>query len=158
MFVYSMRERSDLFLQELRKYQQQRESVHLTFQTSVVEIMGRRIRFAATATFMVDSVMRTVNYVLLETVDEGHDAEQRLYPRHGGPGSISTAAEEKVLEHMVAYIGCLRECGNVIIRRLTYGRGLMHVADKSSFRARVDAANGRAILGWPDTHYSLGLY
>jgi hypothetical protein len=150
MFVYYMRERSDLFLREFGKYQQQqRERVYLTFQTSVVEIMGKRIRLAAALTFMVDSEMKTVNHVLLETVDEGLAAEQRLYPRQGGAGGISAAAEAKVLEHMVAYIGRLHECGNVSVRRLTYGRGLMHVANKSSFRARVDAANGEAILWLP---------
>jgi hypothetical protein len=157
MFVLSMRERSDLFLHEFGKYlRQQRERVYLTFQTSVVEILGERIRLAAAVTFMVDSEMRTVNYVLLETVDEGPDAMQHLYPRRGGPGSISTAAEAKVLEHLVAYIERLHECGNVAVGRLTYGRGLMHVADKTSFRARVDAANGRAILWLPDMRYSLG--
>jgi hypothetical protein len=150
-----MRERSDLFLQEFGKYLQQRERVYLTFQTSVVEVLGKRIRLAAAVTFMVDSEMRTVNFVLLETVDEGPDAMQRLYPRDGGAGSISAAVEEKVLEHFVAYIGCLHECGNVTVNCLGYGRGLMHVANKSSFRARLEAANGRTIFWVPDARYSL---
>jgi hypothetical protein len=40
-----------------------------------------------------------VNHVLLEAVDEGSVAMQRLYPRQGGGGYISAAAEENVLEH-----------------------------------------------------------
>jgi hypothetical protein len=111
---------------------------------------------AAAITFRVDSGMRMVNHVLLETVDLGPDAVHRLYPRDGGAGSISAAAEAKVLEHLVAYIGRLHECGNVSVRSLTYGRGLMHVASKSGFRARLEASNGRAIFWLPDTRYSLG--
>ena len=127
-FELSMRQRSNLFLLELHKYQQQQdEIISLTFQTSVIQIIDGKTRLAAAVTFLVDSKLSTVNYVLLETVDEGSVAEQRLYPRQGGPGSISAAAEEKVLEHLIAYIGRLHECGNVSVLRLTYGRGLMHV-------------------------------
>jgi hypothetical protein len=72
---------------------------------------------------MVDSEMMAVNYVLLETVDKGPVAEQRLCPRHGGAGSISPAAEKKVLEHWVAYIGRLHEIGNASVNSITFGRG-----------------------------------
>jgi hypothetical protein len=159
LFVSSMRERSNLFLQELEKYQQQQgERIGLSFQTSVVKPVGKgRIRLAAAVSFMVDSEMMTVNHVLLETVDEGPVAVQRLYPRQGGAGSISAEAEKKVLEHWVAYIGRLHQRVNVSISSITYGRGLMNVADKSSFQASLEEANGGAIMWMPQMRYSLGL-
>jgi hypothetical protein len=112
---------------------------------------------AAAVTFMVESEMKPINHVLLEAVDEGPAAEQRLYPRQGGPGSISAAAEEKVLEHWVAYIGRLHEISNVSVKSITFGRGLMLVADKSSFQARLEEANGQPIMWIPDGRHSLGL-
>jgi hypothetical protein len=158
-FVMSMRERSDLFLQEFGKYQQQQQSerISLSFQTSVIRLLGGRIRLAAAVRVWVDSKLRTVNHVLLETVDEGSEAEQRLYPRQGGPGTISAAAEKKVLEGWVAYIGRLHEIGNVSVKSITFGRGLMHVADKNSFQARLEEANGQPIMWVPDKQHSLGL-
>jgi hypothetical protein len=158
-FVMSMRERSDLFMLEFGAYQeQQSERIGLSFQTSVIKLLGERIRLAAAVTFMVsDSEIGSINHVLLETVDEGPEAEQRLYPTQGGPGSISAAAEEKVLEGWVAYIVRLRELGNASVKSITFGRGLMFVADKSSFQGRLEEANGRPIMWIPDGRHSLGL-
>jgi hypothetical protein len=161
IFEFSMRERSDLFLQEFGKYQRQKgERIELSFQTYVNKLVGGRIRLGAAVSFTVDnSEMKPINHVLLETVDEGPVAEQRLHPRQGGPGnpgSISAAAEEKVLEHWVAFIRRLHEISNASVGSIMYGRGLMHVANKSSFRARLEAANGRAIIWLPNMRYSLG--
>jgi hypothetical protein len=157
-FVISMRERSDLFLQELGKYQQQQsERIGLSFQTSVIKLLGGKIRLAAAVTLMFDSKLSTVNYVFLETVDEGPVAEERLYPKQGGSGDISTAAEEKVVEGWVAFIGRLREISNVSVKSITFGRGLMWVADKTSFEERLEEANGGHIMWIPDTQHSLGL-
>jgi hypothetical protein len=157
-FEFSMRERSDLFLQELHKYQQQRgEIIDFYVQLSVIKVIDGKISLTAAVSFMVDSERRGVTNVLLETVDEGPVAEQRLNPRRGGPGSISTAAAEKVLEHWVAYVGRLHDEYNASVSCITFGRGLMHVADKSSFQASVEAANGGAIMWVPNTQYSLFL-
>jgi hypothetical protein len=158
-FELSMRERSDLFLQELHKYQQQQEGelINLFVQLSVVERVDEKISLAATVFFMVDSERKTVKHVLFETVDEGSVVVQRLSPKQGGPGSISTAAAEKVLEHWVAYIGRLHEECNAPVSSITFGRGLVHVADKRSFQASVKAANGGAIMWMPDNRFTLGI-
>jgi hypothetical protein len=100
-----------------------------------------------------DSKTKTINHVLLETVDEGPAAVQRLHPRQGGAGSISAAAEERVLEHWVDYIKRLHEISNASVSSINYGRGLMHVANKSSFRARLETANGGAITWVPNMRY-----
>jgi hypothetical protein len=158
MLLHSMRQRRDLFLQELHKYQQQQgEIINLFVQLSVIQILDDKISLSAALSFMVDSKKRTVSTVFLETVDEGPVAEQRLQCRHGGPGVISAAAEKKVLEHWVAYIGRLRNECSADINSITFGRGLMHVADKSSFQASVEAANGGEIIWVPNRHYSLYL-
>jgi hypothetical protein len=157
-FVTSMRERSDLFLKELGKYQRQKdERIELSFQTSVIRLLGGKIRLAAAVTFFFDSKLSTVNHVLLETVDEGPVAEERLYPRQGGSGDISVAAEEKVVEGWVAFIGRLREISNMSVKSITFGRGLMFVADKSSFEERLEEANGGHIMWIPDRQHRLGL-
>jgi hypothetical protein len=157
-FEVTMRERSDLFLQEVGRYQeQQSERIGLNFQTSVIKLLGGRIRLAAAVTFVVDFKLNEVNYVVLETVDEGPEAEERLYPKQGGPGSISAAAEEKVLEGWVAFIGRLREIGNASVNSICFGRGLMFVADKNSFEARLEEANGGPIMWMPDRRHSLSM-
>jgi hypothetical protein len=157
-FEFSMRKRSELFLQELHKYQQQEgEIIDIFVQLSVIQILDGKISLAAALSFMVDSKTRTVTTVLLETVDEGPVAEERLQCIQGGPGFISAAAEKKVLEHWVAYIGRLRNECTADVNSITYGRGLMHVADKSSFRASVEAANGGEIIWVPNRGYSLYL-
>jgi hypothetical protein len=158
VFEISMRERSDLFLQELGRYQRQKGGrIELSFQTYVNKLVAGGIRLGAAVSFMVnDSEVRTINHVLLETVDEGRAAEQRLSPRQGGPGFISAAAEEKVLEHWVAFIGRLHEISNASVSTIKYGSGLMIVANKSSFRARLESANGGAIIWVPNMRYSLG--
>jgi hypothetical protein len=135
LFESSMRERSDLFLQELGKYQQQKdERIELSFITYVINYTEGKIRLTATVSFMVDSEKRTINDVLLESVDEGPAAEERLRQGGAGRGSISAAAEEKVLEHWVAYIGRLREISNASVSSIKYLCGLKEVANKSSFQ------------------------
>jgi hypothetical protein len=104
VFVTTMKERSDLFLEELGEYQKQHqgERMGLSFQTSVIKLVGGSTRLAAAVTLRTAGKTCSVNHVLLETVDEGPEAEQRLYPSQGGAGSISAVAEKKVLEHWVA--------------------------------------------------------
>jgi hypothetical protein len=159
IFVFHMQERGRLFLEEVNRYQiQQGTKMGLFFQTSVIKLLGNGIRLVAAVSFHADGKHWTVNHVLLETVDDGPEPEKRLYPRSGGPGTIATAAEEEVLEHWVAYIGRVHEIGNASVSGITYGRGLMHVADKRDFQKKLDAANSpKKIMYLPDSRYAFGL-
>jgi hypothetical protein len=159
-FVSYMRVRQDLFLLELRKcYQEQHQSerIGLSFQTAVIKLLGGKIRLAAAIMLEFDSKWSTVNHVLLETVDEGPAAQERLYPSRGGAGDISIAAEKKVLDGWIAFIRSLRDFCNVTVKSITFGRGLMFVANKGSFQESLEEANGGPIMWIPDREHSRSL-
>jgi hypothetical protein len=158
-FESSMQERGELFLQELHRYQQERgEIIRLFAQLSVIRMIDGKISLTAAVSFLVNGERgSTAAFVMLETVDEGEVAENRLNPRGRGPGDISTAAAAKVLECWCAYIRRLRNECSANIYSVTYGRGLMHVADKSSFREIVEAANGDTVVWVPNTEHSMFL-
>jgi hypothetical protein len=153
MFMMAMRTRSSLFLREIQKHGEE-GGIKVSFQTSVIKLLGK-VRLVAACSYVSKDFTRvSLNHVLLENVDEGAQAEQRLYPSSGGAGSISEEAEEKVLDHWVSFMGLLIESGMRVVS-ITYGRGLMAVCEKKSFQEKLEAVGDGMIMWIPDVRYSL---
>jgi hypothetical protein len=153
MFMMAMRTRSSLFLREIQKHGEE-GGIKVSFQTSVIKLLGK-VRLVAACSYVSKDFTRvSLNHVLLENVDEGAQAEQRLYPSSGGAGSISEEAEEKVLDHWVSFMGLLIESGMRVVS-ITYGRGLMAICEKKSFQEKLEAVGDGMIMWIPDVRYSL---
>jgi len=166
VLLNEMKQRTDLFLLEAMRCSKTGD-VRGAFacQIAVVHQLGA-LRLVASATMWskAKNGIIEIRHVLFDTVDEGEEARQLLYPglpvmshypMDGDPGDLSKAARERVVEKMSAFVERVHVVG-LEISGLTFGRGLMWLSHDQEAMDRIQG-NEKGSLHWvPSTDYIMG--
>eukprot|EP00545_Synedropsis_sp_CCMP1620_P005867 CAMPEP_0119005006 /NCGR_PEP_ID=MMETSP1176-20130426/1476_1 /TAXON_ID=265551 /ORGANISM="Synedropsis recta cf, Strain CCMP1620" /LENGTH=246 /DNA_ID=CAMNT_0006956769 /DNA_START=77 /DNA_END=817 /DNA_ORIENTATION=+ len=150
--VQGIKVRRDLFLKEIQRTVDPSEpGLKCSLVAGVIGMLGK-IRLVVGAHFLDDDLKKIrVNHVLVHTVHEGEDPAQvnRLYE---GSGTLSEASKENVLSSLSEFAALAKDHQG-LITSITFGRGLMYIANDGAFQERVQEAAGGPILWIPDVRY-----
>lgn len=149
--VQGLKVRKDLFFKEIQRVAGP-EGMSLSLVAGVIEMLGM-IRLVVGVHFEnEDSEKTSVNHVLVHTVAEGGENAEvnRLYE---GSGTLSAPAKKSALDGLSEFAALAKD-HSALITAITFGRGLMYVADDQAFKKRVEKAAGRKISWIPDARYA----
>jgi len=168
MFSVGWIDRDEILVGEMRLRQREffKEAFRCTngrtrisFQIACIDICCR-VRLVAAASVVVSGGgvpftinVDQINHVLFETIDEGREALQRLYPSNGGSGTLSKAAKRFVIARLSIFVKRLNEHG-LQASSMTYGRGLMWLSDDEESTEKIEENNAGAKMMWvPSMNY-----
>lgn len=151
--IQGLEVRRGLFFKEVKRIAEG-PGLQMSLVAGVIEMLGH-IRLVVGAQFLDgDSLEKiNVNHVLVHMVDksENPDHVKNLYE---GSGTLPEASKTNVILGLTDLAEMARE-HRALITSITFGRGIMYIAEDKGFQKVIEAAAGRNILWIPDMRYAV---